>query len=142
MTCAQCNKRYSSRAQRCPHCGKANPASGIFQTATVLVGSSEADGVYRSVEDVPTPLRSKLIKCTNGANSATILIADRRGREEIARAMRSLPGPLQRRLLHAVMESAGAAGARLWLTPARRAGIAVLLLVLAALLAAAVFLLR
>ncbi len=56
--------------------------------------------VYRSMEEVPHPLRSKLLKSTNSANSATILIADRRGREEIARVMRSLghtPGVPHRR---------------------------------------------
>lgn len=48
--------------------------------------------MYRSIKDVPPPLRSKLIQSTNGSNSATILIADRKGREEIARAVRRLPG--------------------------------------------------
>ena len=38
-------------------------------------------------------LRTRLLKSTNGANSATILIADRRGRKEISRAMRKLPVP-------------------------------------------------
>jgi hypothetical protein len=140
MTCAHCHRRYTSSAQRCPHCGKANPATGVFQTSTVMVASSEADGFYRSVDDVPASLRTKLLKSTNGANSATILIADRRGREEIARAMRALPSPLQRRLMNAVMGSDVVAGARLWLTPARRMAVGALLLVLVALTLAAVFL--
>ncbi len=50
------------------------------------------------MEEVPPQLRSRLLKTTNGANSATILIADRRGRKEIARAMRKLPASTQRRL--------------------------------------------
>jgi hypothetical protein len=56
----------------------------------VLIATQEAEMVYRSMEEIPRPLRSKLLKSTNSANSATILIADRRGREEIARVMRSL----------------------------------------------------
>ena len=37
------------------------------------------------------------MESTNGSNSATILIADRRGREEIAKLVRKLPGSAQRR---------------------------------------------
>jgi hypothetical protein len=72
------------------------------------------------VEEVPTRLRTKLLKSTNGANSATILIADRRGRREIAKAMRSLPGPAPRRLIHSILNSDSAAHALGWLTPVRR----------------------
>ena len=57
----------------------------------VLISVGETEAVYRSVKDVPAPLRRKLLKCTNGLNAATILIADQRGREEIARAMQNLP---------------------------------------------------
>ena len=42
--------------------------------------------VYRSVAEVPASLRKILQDSTSSANSATILIADRRGKEEIARA--------------------------------------------------------
>ena len=35
--------------------------------------------VYRSVEEVPDPLKRQLLRSTNGLNSATIVIADRRG---------------------------------------------------------------
>ena len=52
-----------------------------------------AERVYRSVDEVPARLRNRLLKTTNGANSATILIADRNGRKEIDKAMRKLPGP-------------------------------------------------
>jgi hypothetical protein len=49
-------------------------------------------GRDRSLEDVPAALRTKLLESTNGLNSATILIADRKGKEELARAVRRLPG--------------------------------------------------
>jgi hypothetical protein len=64
--------------------------NGIMKCSMILISSGETEAVYRSVQDVPLPLRRKLLKSTSGLNSATILIADRRGREEIARAMRNL----------------------------------------------------
>jgi len=49
--------------------------------------------VYRSVDEVPEALKRQLLRSTNGLNSATIVIADRQGRKEIAKAIRSLPAP-------------------------------------------------
>jgi hypothetical protein len=110
---------------RCPHCGLRNPAgSGTFQVSAVLISTSGSDRVYRSVDEVPARLRTRLLKSTNSPNSATILIADRRGRKEIAKAMRKLPGPAHRRLLRSVLSSAGAASQPIaWLTPTRRAAV-------------------
>jgi hypothetical protein len=120
MTCKRCRKAFEEEAVRCPHCGQPNPEnSGVFQTSTVLISSGGVDLVYRSVEEVPAGLRSQLMKSTNGSNSATILIADRRGRQEIARAMRNLPGPAQRRLIHSILGSGTLDGAE-WLTPVRK----------------------
>jgi hypothetical protein len=98
-------------------------SSGTFQVSTVLISAGGSDQVYRSVDEVPARLRTRLLKSTNSANSATILIADRRGRKEIARAMRKLPGPAQRRLIRSVLSSEPAEGLAAWLTPARRAAI-------------------
>jgi predicted amidophosphoribosyltransferase len=120
MTCARCRKPLGAADPRCPHCGKRNPAnSGTFQSSTVLISAAGSDGVYRSVEDVPPQLRTQLLKSTNGANSATILIADRRGRREIARMMRKLPSARQRRLANSLLAEGGAERVR-WLTPERR----------------------
>jgi hypothetical protein len=120
MTCKRCRKGFEEDASRCPHCGQPNPEnSGVFQTSTVLISSGGADLVYRSVEEVPAGLRSRLMKSTNGSNSATNLIADRRGRQEIARAMRNLPGPAQRRLIHTILGN-GETDAPGWLTAARK----------------------
>jgi hypothetical protein len=121
MTCSRCKKKFEEGEARCPHCGEpVSDAGGLFQTSTVLISTGGADLVYRSVEEVPAGLRTRLLKSTNGANSATILIADRRGRQEIAKAMRGLPGPAQRRLMHSILGSDTAAQALAWLTPARR----------------------
>ena len=122
MTCSHCKKRFNDDAARCPHCGEAADAAGLFQTSTVLISAGGSDLVYRSVDEVPARLRTKLLKSTNGANSATILIADRRGRKEVAKAMRNLPGPAQRRLMQSVLGST-ANDALSWLTPARRKAI-------------------
>src|ERR1700704_6505235 len=123
MTCSRCRKNFEPAAARCPHCGELNAeSSGLFQTSTVLISTGRADLVYRSVDEVPARLRTKLLRSTNGSNSATILIADRRGRKEISKAMRTLPGPAQRRLMHSIL-GAEAAGALSWLTPARKRAI-------------------
>jgi hypothetical protein len=131
MTCRRCRKKIEDFETRCPHCGDVNEkAAGMFQTSTVLISASGRDQVYRSVEEVPSGLRTQLLKSTNGANSATILIADRRGRQEIAKAMRNLPGPVQRRWMQTLMSTDAAATAIAWLTPARRRTVLVVLALL------------
>jgi hypothetical protein len=92
----------------------------------VLISAGGSERVYRSVDDVPARLRTRLIKSTNSPNSATILIADRRGRREITRAMRKSPGPAQRRLIRSILASQHVDDAA-WLTPARRAAILALI---------------
>ncbi len=67
--------------------------SGVLRTSTILIAAgNERSALYRSVEDVPEPLRRRLAESTNGENSGTIYIADQRGRERIALALRNLPG--------------------------------------------------
>ena len=87
MICPECKQSFEGGA--CPRCGE---LKGVVKTSTILISSGETRSVYRSVEDVPDPLRSRLLRSTNGLNSATIVIADRQGRKEIAKAIRSLPG--------------------------------------------------
>jgi len=118
MRCTQCRKTLAENDESCPHCGAPNPAAkGLYQSSTVLISAGGADLVYRSVEEVPVPLRTKLIESTNGCNSATILIADQRGRREIAKAMRALPGGSPRRLLDSALRRAAPVNS--WLTPVR-----------------------
>jgi hypothetical protein len=148
MRCGRCGKRLpAAQAASCPHCGAARSegagaqgqadVSGVFQTSAVLIAAEGAEVVYRSMEEVPHSLRSKLLKSTSSANSATILIADRRGREEIARVMRSLghsSGTPPRRALRAPLRSLLAgrpAPQAAWLTPRRRMAIAAAILLLA-----------
>ena len=91
MLCPECNRSFEGSAGDCPRCGG---AKGVVKTSTILISSGERQTVYRSVEEVPDSLKRQLIRSTNGLNSATIVIADRQGRKEIAKAIRNLPGPV------------------------------------------------
>ena len=72
------------------------------KTSTILVSVGDETLVYRSLHDVPPPLRKKLEESTSGINAATILIADQKGREEIVRAIRGLPSGLKTRMRSAL----------------------------------------
>jgi hypothetical protein len=69
------------------------------RSSTIFIATGHETRVYRSVEDVPATLRQKLTECTRGINSATILIADKRGREELVRALQGRPSDVQCRLV-------------------------------------------
>lgn len=64
----------------------------------IFISVGNKTQVYRSVDEVPAPLRKKLEQSTSGINSATILIADRRGRQELIHALRGLPSGVRSRL--------------------------------------------
>ncbi len=89
MTCGYCGKALQRTASKCPHCGQ-DPGSGVYQTSRILIATGGRRKMYESVASVPPPLRAQLMKCTTGTNSGTILIADRRGRGEIAKALRAM----------------------------------------------------
>jgi hypothetical protein len=65
------------------------------KTSTIFIATKKETRVYRSVAEVPARLRRRLHQSTSGINSATILIADRRGREEL---VQGLPSDVQSRL--------------------------------------------
>jgi hypothetical protein len=69
-----------------------------LKSSTIFISVGNKTEVFRSVDYVPPPLRKKLEQSTNSINSATILIADRKGKEEIVRAIRGLPSSLRSRL--------------------------------------------
>jgi len=94
MLCPGCNRSFEGNAGTCPRCGA---VKGVVKTSTILIASGEQRGVYRSVEEMPDALKRELIRSTNGLNSATIVIADRQGRKEIAKAIRNLPGAVNAR---------------------------------------------
>jgi hypothetical protein len=91
MTCPSCKTEYTlSKNATCPRCGH-RLTSGVIKSSMILIGSGGKPAVYRSVSDVPEPLRGRLIESTRGLNSATLVIADQRGRKELSRAIKNLP---------------------------------------------------
>ncbi len=98
---------------------------GTVKSSTIFIAAGNQTSVYRSVEEVPTPLRKKLTTSTSSVNSATILIADRRGREEIARLIRSLPANVQARLMAAMGGGSAGSNRSTLLAIARWAGVLV-----------------
>ena len=69
-----------------------------IRQSTILIAAGRRTRVYSSLEQVPAGLKRQLIDSTSGSNSATILLADRAGREEIVRALRGMPSHVQSRL--------------------------------------------
>ena len=65
------------------------------KTSTIFIATGGKTKVFRSVDDVPPKLRRRLQESTTGINAATILIADRKGREEIVKALRGMPSGLR-----------------------------------------------
>jgi hypothetical protein len=72
------------------------------RSSTIFIATGRETRVYRSVEDVPPELRQKLVSCTHGINSATILIADKHGREELVRTLQGRPSEVECRLLESL----------------------------------------
>lgn len=69
-----------------------------IRTSTIFVSEGKRNEVYHSLDEIPADLRRKLLESTTGVNSATIVIADRAGREHIVRALRGLPSQVPARL--------------------------------------------
>src|SRR5262245_23148759 len=130
MLCRRCQRKFEDANNGvCPFCGEANPraTSGVMKSSTILISEGRNDAVYRSVAEVPHRLRKRLLKYTSGMNSATILIADRRGKEELTKAIRRLPGNSQQRLMETLFGQTPEAGYLALLKPYRRTALAVLL---------------
>src|SRR3954453_15907503 len=68
------------------------------KSSTIYIAAGNGTQVFRSLAQVPPRLRQKLHETTQGQNSATILIADRQGREELVRALQGEPSRVQCRL--------------------------------------------
>lgn len=80
------------------------PERLIEKCSTIFISAGDRIQVFHSLEEVPDELRERLLETTRGATAATILIADRRGREEILRAAQA-PGSEFDRRWAAVMAS-------------------------------------
>jgi hypothetical protein len=78
------------------------------KTSTIMVSKGNRTHIFHSEREVPPTLRRELEESTNSFNSATILIADRRGKEEIMKALNGLPPTLRNRLAISLTPPAGA----------------------------------
>jgi hypothetical protein len=98
MTCPRCLAEFEPdhlglanalRPGLCPECGVqlVHSVSGLMKISAVMIASGGEQGFYRSVQDVPEPLRTQLVEITNSSNSGTIVIADRAGKEQITQVM-------------------------------------------------------
>lgn len=76
------------------------------KSSTIFISVGGETKVYRSVDEVPPAARKKLRESTNGLNAATILIADRKGREEIVKAIQGMPGGMRGRMASAFQMNA------------------------------------
>ncbi len=74
------------------------------KSSTIFIATGEKTRVFQSLEDVPPALRRKLQETTRGLNSATILIADKRGREELVRALQGRSSEVKCRLADTIRE--------------------------------------
>jgi hypothetical protein len=77
-------------------------ASLTARSSTIFIATGAKTRIFRSVEEVPPPLRQKLQESTRSLNAATILIADKRGREELVRALQGEPSEVKCRLADAI----------------------------------------
>jgi hypothetical protein len=89
MTCPKCHSEFEGDAGICPECGVSllRNVSGVMKTSIVMISAGGESGFYRSVQDVPEPLRKQLLETTTSHNSGTIVIADRAGKEQITQVL-------------------------------------------------------
>lgn len=70
-----------------------------LKTSTIFVAIGDDMSVYRSLHEMPARVRRTLRESSRAWNSATIMIADRRGRDELVRAMQGQPSRVDSRLV-------------------------------------------
>jgi hypothetical protein len=72
----------------------------LLTKSTVFVSMGGTTRVYPSIDEVPAEVRRKLIDTPGAWESATIVIADRQGREEVVRALRGQHSAVTLRILN------------------------------------------
>ena len=60
--------------------------TGTVKTSAIVIAAGDGTQVYRTLDEVPPVLRRKLLRSTAGSNAGIVIIADRRGAEELLRA--------------------------------------------------------
>jgi hypothetical protein len=89
MTCPRCQSEFAEADSVCPECGihLLHNVSGVMKTSAVMISAHGEQGFYRSVQDVPEPLRTQLLETTTSSNSGVIVIADRAGKEQLTQVL-------------------------------------------------------
>jgi hypothetical protein len=89
MTCPRCQSEFAEADSVCPECGirLLRNVSGVMKTSAVMISARGEKGFYRSVQDVPEPLRTQLLETTTSSNSGVIVIADRAGKEQLTQVL-------------------------------------------------------
>lgn len=72
------------------------------KVSTIVVGSGNTVRTYRSAGEMPPAVQRKMDEALSGENSATLLIADERGRQEILKSLRGQETDLDSRLISAL----------------------------------------
>lgn len=70
----------------------------VVRTSSVRVAAKDSDRVYRSMDDVPPDMRTRIQETVEGPNALTILIANHEAYDRITRGVgsRELPAEMQR----------------------------------------------
>jgi hypothetical protein len=85
------------------------------RTSMVVIGVEDRQEVYSSIDAVPPDLRKRLLRSTAGDDAATILIADRAGRDAVFNSLRArLASQRRRTRTEATWGQALAAWLRTW----------------------------
>jgi hypothetical protein len=61
---------------------------GVVKTSAIFISCGGKTELYHTLEEVPPRLRKKVVRLTTSGAAATVLIADRRGLQELLRARR------------------------------------------------------
>jgi hypothetical protein len=61
--------------------------TSTYKTSTILVSTGRRTRVFKSMEDMPARLRKRVSENMAGPNSRTLVVADRRGREYLLKAL-------------------------------------------------------
>jgi len=89
MTCPRCHAEMPETESVCPECQirLVRNVSGVMKTSAVMIAAGTERGFYRSVQEVPEPLRTQLIETTSSPNSGIIIIADKAGKEQLSQVL-------------------------------------------------------
>jgi hypothetical protein len=61
-----------------------------LKTSTIFVSTGRRTRVFRSITEIPDPLRKRVSENLSGPNTRTLIVADRGGREYLIQALRGV----------------------------------------------------